>query len=338
MIGNIGFIDVSGYLMSGKSAVSNLLQEVRGVSSPDQEDDFELIRIQGGIADLEEALVRRWSIVRSDAAIRRFKKVVNSLGARPKGLERLWRSGSGYNNLYPKFSIESRLLIERLVKNSCRIEWPFPIMDGSISPVDIFLEKLERKLFKHHVLWPHVDFYWSDGECFYEAVRNFIENIFYSRYGSDAKMVVINNALEPYCPQDYFKFFHKIKSIVVERDPRDIFIAAKNYANSDSKYRDVFAGITSANNIDLFIERIRIQRKKISKESHPNVLRISFEDLVLNYETTKCMIFDFLGLREADHVRRCEFFNPSESLRSCNMWHTYEDQRSMRKIAEELSL
>jgi hypothetical protein len=338
MIGNIEFIDVSGYLMSGKSAVSNLLQEVRGVGSPDKEEDFELIRIQGGIADLEEALVRRWSIVRSDAAIRRFMRVIKFLGASPVGFERIWRSGAGYNNLYPNFSSESTLLIEKLVKSSFTIEWPFPIMDGSVSSVDLFFEKIQRKLLKSHVLWPHVDFYWSDGESFYEAIRSFLDNIFYSRYGSDVKKIVINNALEPYCPQDYFNYFHKIKSIVVERDPRDIYIAAINYSKSASKDRDVFAGITSANNLNHFIERMKIQRKKISQEPHPDVLRISFEDLVLNYEATKCLIFNFIGLYDSDHVKRYQFFNPIKSSKSCNMWLRYEDQEAMKKIAEELSL
>lgn len=331
------YLDLSGYMFSGKSAVTNLFQEIRGFFVPPVIEEFDLIRIQGGIADLEDALIRRWSPIRSDAAIKRFVKISRAMGRSPTGIARLYKYGFGYNEKYPNFDEEVSSLVKKLTKQKTNQEWPYPLVNDR-SPYSVFIEKLERRILHNFVLWPKVEYYHASGEDFYNHVQEFIHNILSSRAGSDDHTIVLNNALEPYCPQNYFKYFKSVKSIVVERDPRDVYITARNFQDSNNEYRDAFTASSCAHDVDAFIERIRIQKLKVCYDSHPDVLRVSFEDLVLDYEATRKSIFKFLGIDEVDHIRKFQHFDPKRSLSNCRMWRDYPDQDSINKISSGLSL
>ena len=67
---------ISGYSMTGKTVVTDILKEFQGYNVPIHIAEFNLLRIQGGLLDLCTALHDDWSPIRSDAAIRRFKNVV----------------------------------------------------------------------------------------------------------------------------------------------------------------------------------------------------------------------------------------------------------------------
>ena len=72
-------IDVSGIGHSGKTAVTDILREVRGFHVHDNSFEFDLLRLPDGILDLEKALCDNWSPIRSDFAIKRFKQLALAL-------------------------------------------------------------------------------------------------------------------------------------------------------------------------------------------------------------------------------------------------------------------
>ena len=67
------YLDLSGYAFTGKHAVIDLVREFAGYTVAHFQFEFNLLRIQGGIRDLETALSDDWSPIRSDAAVRRFR-------------------------------------------------------------------------------------------------------------------------------------------------------------------------------------------------------------------------------------------------------------------------
>jgi len=93
-------IDLSGYMFSGKSAVSDILREFNGVYVPNYLVEFDLLRMPGGLIDLKHA-VMDWSPIRTFAAINRFDKLVNRLACSPKFPQKLFKTGYGYNQRYP---------------------------------------------------------------------------------------------------------------------------------------------------------------------------------------------------------------------------------------------
>ena len=74
------FLDLSGYVLTGKSALTQVIREFEGFSVPDVEFEFGLFRMKDGLFDLEHSLVNDWSPLRSDAAIRRFIRLVKIVG------------------------------------------------------------------------------------------------------------------------------------------------------------------------------------------------------------------------------------------------------------------
>src|SRR4051812_30054845 len=91
-------LDLSGYGFSGKHAMIDFVRELAGYHVEHFQFEFALLRIQGGILDLKTALVDDWSPIRSDAAIRRFRRLVRRLGPRNRLADpSSWFKATGFN-------------------------------------------------------------------------------------------------------------------------------------------------------------------------------------------------------------------------------------------------
>src|SRR4051812_20100113 len=115
-----GYLDLSGYMFSGKAAVTDILREFRGFHVPNYRSEFDLIRVAGGLADLAASVSFSWSTIRVDAAIRRFEHVMGVIARKPSGLRRLYREGFGYSERYPGVEEATRLFLKRITAAS----WP----------------------------------------------------------------------------------------------------------------------------------------------------------------------------------------------------------------------
>lgn len=122
---NYKVIDLSGYMFSGSTAVCLLLSEIDKVSVPPFDLEFNLLRLQDGIMDLEKALVEDWSIIRANSAIRRFKKLVKKLDGTYSKFP--YKLHSDYYQT--RFSELSKEYIKNLITSSWQSEWPYPLYD-----------------------------------------------------------------------------------------------------------------------------------------------------------------------------------------------------------------
>jgi hypothetical protein len=76
-------VDLSGFMFSGKSAVSDLLREYDGVYVPGYREEFDLLRMAGGLIDLANA-VDDWSPIRTHAALDRFERLTRRMADAPR--------------------------------------------------------------------------------------------------------------------------------------------------------------------------------------------------------------------------------------------------------------
>jgi len=318
------FIDLSGYAFTGKHAVIDLMREIDGYHVPHFQFEFALLRIQGGILDLEHALCESWSPIRSDAAIRRFKRLVRRLGATNRITDpRSWFEAVGWNyeSCYRgRFFALSRQYLDRLVAASWSAPWPYALAD--LSGGELFLRKLKQKL-----RWPravHFEYHVSRPADFVEITRDYLEAVMSSNVAHGTRAIVMHNAFEPYQPARSLKFFRRAKAIVVDRDPRDTYVQGLWYAPIATGVRE-------------FIARYRMQREATDYTSHPDVLRVRFEDLVLDYWTVIDRIFAHLGEDRARHVRPRQYFDPEVSRRNIGIWQAYPKQDEIRRIEGELA-
>ncbi len=309
-------VDLSGYMFSGKSAVSDLLREFEGIYVPSYHEEFELIRINDGLLDLYNILNSNWSPNRADLALRRFKGVADKLSQTPTGVERLWKIGFGYNERYASFEQKTEGFIKKLTSSNWRMNWPTEYLYMSES--EIFNSKISSRL-KKNCHWPEINFSLTKRNDIEECISDYLYEIFSDFYSNKNHTVVIHNALEPYSPEQGVELIKNGKCIIIDRDIRDIYTNCIKHVSGYNDDVEVFKKISGANNVETFIERQRIMRVKNNKKS-TKVLRVKFEDLVYDYEETLQKIMSFLNLEASSHKEKLSFFDPKVSKMNCKSW------------------
>lgn len=326
------YLDLSGYAFTGKHAVIDLMREMKGFHVAPFAFEFNLLRIQGGLRDLETALVDDWSPIRSSAALTRFERLVRRLGTKNRLLSPsslLDGTGWNYDILFKGcFQPRSRRYLDALVSASWRTEWPYPM--GEMSSFELLARKVLRL-----ARWPQafdvpVRLSAPGRERFLGETRAYLEDLLRA-YAADTPpdqpvhTVVMHNSLEPFNPGRGLRYFHDARCIVVDRDPRDNYVAGLWYRPTRVP-------------VEVFVERYRLYRSIAAQSADPEqrVLRISFEDLVLRFDDTVARIIGFLGVDPADHVARGTCFRPQQSAKNIGIWRSYPQQEEIAVIQREL--
>ena len=221
----------------------DLMRELRGFHVEHFAFEFCMLRVQGGILDLEHALVEDWSPIRSDAALRRFVRLVRRVGTSNTWRDpRTWFSaiGTGYDRHYNgRFFDLSAMYVSDLVQATWTSDWPYALID--LGDIELFWRKFSSK-----VRLPHangVTMYLARPSDFLGATRRYLEDLLASNIRPDVRTIVMHNAFEPFDPRRSMKFFDSVRSIVVDRDPRDNYVQMLSYAplalpvGSSSRYR-----------------------------------------------------------------------------------------------------
>lgn len=330
--------------MTGKTVVTDILKEFDDFNVPAHTAEFNLLRIQGGLLDLYNALEEDWSPIRSDAAIRKFKQVVLKLGSKAdlrKPASLFIANGMNYNNFFNnKFFDISDRYIDSLIDHTYNIEWPYLSIDKG--PANQFLERIYRGLYKKKIF--HSEVYGSSQNNFIENTRSYIDELFNSISFDGPKNFVLHNAVEPFNPTRGLNLFNDAKIIIVHRDPRDVYASnfVRNEAFSPSfevaRHWDLKMGLTSADNIKTFIKRQKAQYDRVkSYNDDCRILRLSFEQIVMNYERTIKSIYSFLNINEKQHIRKGVFFKPELSKKNIGLWKLMKDQTNISLIKNELN-
>jgi hypothetical protein len=320
------YVDLSGYGFSGKHAVIDLLREFRGYAVPHFQYEFLLLRIQGGILDLEDALSRDWSPIRSDAAIRRFRRLVRRLGARnalarPRSL--FEAVGWNYDAVYAgRFLALSEAYLERLVAATWVADWPYPRAD--MGGLELFARKVAHRLGFRRAFDVRVSL--SFPADFVPITREYLDAVLSSNVPEGTTAIVMHNAFEPFQPQRGLRFFERAKCIVVDRDPRDIYV-------QQLSHRPMAVGVQD------FIARFRVFRAAAARfhADSPDILRLRFETLVTRYEETVGRILRHLGEAPEVHQHPRRYFDPAASARNVGLWRAHPDRAAIDRIHCELA-
>lgn len=326
------YLDLSGFAFTGKHAVIDLMREFRGFHVAPFAFEFNLLRIQGGLRDLETALVDDWSPIRSSAALTRFERLVRRMGTKNRLLwPPSWLDGTGWNYdilFRGSFQPRSRRYIDALVSASWRTEWPYPM--GDMSSLELLMRKVMRMALLPRAFDVPVRLSAPGRERFLSETRAYLDDLLFA-YSADASSdqpvhtVVMHNSLEPFNPGRGLRYFHDARCIVVDRDPRDNYVAGLWYRPTRVS-------------VEVFVERYRLYRGIAAQSGDPEqrVLRIAFEDLVLRYEDTVARIVAFLGIDSVDHIARGTYFRPQQSAKNIGIWRTYPWQEEIAVIQREL--
>lgn len=315
-------LDLSGFAFTGKQAVTDLMREVEGLSVPAAEFEFILLRAPGGLLDLEDALVRDWSPVRSDGAIRRFRRLVQRVGRRVSATKpwTLFQTiGWNYDEVYRgQFLPLSDAYVRKLIEMEWQAPWPFAMIDMDASEMGV----------RHalgHVIGLRartVPLTLAKPKTFYEDTRAYLEALLSSNVAPGTATIVTHNMLEPYSPARGMRLFESIRSVVIDRDPRDNYVTGAPYK-------------WFAADIDDFIRKFRFQRQAIDHTGDPSVLRMKFEDLVFEPDAVAEKLLAHAGAPRSAWRPRTHFF-AERSRENVGAHARWPRQEEIRRIEREL--
>lgn len=323
-------IGVCGYGYTGSGAVFDYLKEFEECSFSKIEYEFMLPYIQHGIQDLEYQLtIRPTRFFSSDAAIKDYRRLVRMYDTPDSAFRKL--SGKKFRELTDSFldnitqiawrggTYEDRFLMNKF----CRIiRYQFYAR---------FVRLCERKLSRRlEMFWPEHTYLSIYPAEFEDKVRKYIRSLLISMQYDFNKNILLNQPFDVHAPASSMKYFDNPKAILVDRDPRDIYVLAKKYLYSLGEF-------IPTNKVDEYILYHRLIRKSSAGNTKYEILRIRYEDMIYDYEKTSNKVISFLGLASSKRVEK-KYFDPMKSINNTQLYLRHPElAEDIKKIETELS-
>ena len=222
-----------GYSGTGSSAIIHLLSEYDGFTDCGLRKYEHLpFYTPHGLFDLEDNLLLNNSLYQSDAAISDFLLAMKRLNDNDFG----WFGGykKRYGDQFMKITND---FVDELVDFREQGYWSYDF-EFRISIVELIKDCIKKVLRKNTVefgkkLFPYGDrkltYSFCDSEHFYAAAKRFVNRYFKMLCLDESKNILLDQAILPfnlYRIPNYFTA-SEVKCIVLDRDPRDIFVLNK---------------------------------------------------------------------------------------------------------------
>ena len=318
-------ITCASYYGTGSSAVTDFITEFNSVYSMGDYDT-------DGIADLEYHLVWNHNRHNSGHALKRFKKIVDFYA----GNKLVSKYEPFFQNKWKKLAYH---YINELLDFSYKGWWQYDLLDKGEHYYyfkmifnKIFQKTLGRNTEKVLDILPNEITYCSrpSQEEFDSKTKKFLSELLTVANKGNKPYLMVDQLLPSSNLNRFWKFFDDIKVIIVERDPRDLYILEKYVWKGN---------IIPTENVNVFCDWYRYTRahRKTEVLDKEKVLLIQFEDLIYKYEETTKKLCDWLGLDAKDHARPLQKLNPERSKKNTRLWLKYNVDNEMETIERNLS-
>lgn len=324
-------IGVCGFGYSGSGAVMDLLNEYDGIKTLSEADiEFSILYRPDGLTDLEYHVENPCRYFASDVAIERFRNKIKSFF---KAHHRYFEDDA----IYKIMSLTDDYL-SSISYATWKGWWSYDI--DQMDAVSLFIYKLLNKLTAHN---PKLNiklqkkFYYRDmhlavkPEDFMEITQRYVKDLLL-QLGLDIEreIVLLNQVFAADNPTRSSVFFKNKKIIVVDKDPRDLYLLLK---------RESFKGCswTPTGNVDDYIGFYEGMRRGYEDIDRSQVLLVKIEDMIYEYDNTIAVIENYLGLNKEAHVHPLMYFDPKKSINNTQLFRKYPDMKGdIAKIEERL--
>lgn len=321
----------TGYMGSGSSAVTDLITEFKTCQNTHGAYEYIFLHCPNGLFDLEDKLLKGNTVVRSDEAIRTFEHQMDKLYSK-----KFWWVGN-YKKIIGE---EFKKYTDEYINSITEFKHDgYYYMHEDVNFL-MFVKLLIRKPFK--ILFKNINFKkilkYKDGmkvsfitdKEFYDCSKKYIDSII-KIVAKEKENVILDQFLLPhnlYRIPNYFE--DNLKVIVVERDPRDIFVLNK-YIWPKKGLRIPFP--LDVHEFCAFYDKMRKNEKIIDSN---NILRIRFEDLIYNYDDTLEKVMKLLSLSSSEHINKFKKFDPKKSIVNTQIFRDDKYQEEIKIIEEKL--
>ncbi len=318
---------------SGSSAVTDLLREFHGVSNRYGSFEYVFLHCPDGLFDLEDKLLVGGNALRCDEAIRAFLSRMKELYDKP-----FWWVGDYKHIVGQGFYARCEQLAQELVEGTSPCYWYMQERPNAAMVGKLILRRLVkvatfgRVQLKRPVRAKQTLLAYPTAEEFFAAARRFLSDIL-AMMNPEGEDLLLDQLLLPHNLHRVDRYFgDELRAVVVERDPRDVFLL--------NKY--VWPGgegcVIYATDPALFARQYRRLRalERPAPPGSAKVLRVRFEDLVFRYESTRESIVRFAGLENRPCPHEREYFNPAVSVKNTRLYTRPEYVAEVEIIARAL--
>lgn len=320
-----------GYMGSGSSAATDLVSEYKNINNDHRDFEYVFLHCPNGVFDLEDKLLIGNNSIRSDEAIHSFLNTMKDLYDK-----KFWWPGYYKNIIGPDFYNEVLKYINELIDIESNNYWyyqenPTRKMQLKKACYELLARLKGKHTTKKVLRYDKILLSYKRPEEFYEITRKFIYKILDMIDSDNDNTMLLDQLFLPhnlYRIDNYFKD-DEIKAIVVERDPREIFVL--------NKYAWAKKGIDVPYSFDVkkFCKQYKSIREMEKIVDSKNVLRIRFEDLVYNYDETEKKVTKFLGYEQSDHINKFKRFNPEISIKNTQVFLSSEEYKEECEYIEK---
>lgn len=324
-------ISTCSFGSSGSSAVSDYLHECDGVQVMDKAE-LTLATMVDGLEDLEfQLMIKNPRQASSIYALQRFKKAV-------MGHAKGWNKRFGI----PVERVEE--ITDTFIESITQVKYVgfSPMVDKKHSEflrvhvgTSLIRNRIVSRLERKGVIKENFDFYPLDTvrmsvhpSNFYEEARKFVKTLLVEMGADFDKKIVLDQAFMGSDPSRSMPFYEDSYAVVVDRDPRDMYIFAKKVLLSKGRFMPT-------DTVENFIAYYRALRDTDAyRVENDRILRLKFEDMVYRYDETTARIDQFLNVKNTSPRT---IFVPEMSAANTNLIRKFpEFAEDVRKIEEAL--
>ena len=150
---------------------------------------------------------------------------------------------------------------------------------------------------------------------FIKYTREYTSKLLKSISKSECDILFVDQLVPPNNFERYSRYVDNLKIIVVDRDPRDLFILEKM----------VWKGsVIPTYDVDVFCKWFLWTRKMFQdSELTENVIKVQFEDLIYKYEETIDYLLKFADIDKEKYKKNK--FDPNVSIKNTHLWVKYPE-------------
>ena len=280
-------IGVTGYGATGASAYIDLIKEFEEIQSFGAAVEFQVIQETDGISDLKYHLVTNGHRLRTNAAITRYIRNLDN--------PRVSNIVKYSNKKYKKLALE---YINELIQ----LSW---VGRSSFDPID-FRPRIDRLATRKIIrlvngVLNRINGKWGippfkrrylaflTEEEFEECTKRFLNRLFESCGFDLCKPILVEQIFNTKNPLEGTEYFGDFRSIVVERDPRDVFVLSNYILRRHCRF------MPHDGNVENFVQYYKLSHA--GRVENPYVKYFQYEDLIFNYNEVCDQMEKWLGIR-----------------------------------------
>ena len=328
-------ITCTGYGDTGSSGITDLFKEFDNCCSMG-DGEFWFLQDFDGISDLEYFLTDGNHRSKVSLAIERYRQYAITN-------KRFY--DKFFDNQFIKYTNEylEQLVDVKFKKAISPAEVPSKFKRFFYFTILVRLQLMYKKLISQElyepcVWYPIIDktYAYPTKEMFYAKTKKYTIKLFNLVNKSDKYQHLVFDQLVPTTNiKRYFNYVDNLKVILVDRDPRDLYLLNKLRYKRASWFCD-------CSNVDDFIEWYRALRlhQKSDDLNNKQILKINFEDLIYKYDDTVDKICKFVKIDSKHHIHKKKYLNPDKSIKNVKLYLTNEAllyKNEIQQITNKLS-